>query len=104
MAALSPELRERSYKVLFDSFDYVYGKDCDAEQRGPPSSKNFTEEGRKKLVREFRSEANQCKDTDVSKSTGLRLFSLWLESSPLKSPQDWKVFEDVNRKRYTRVQ
>lgn len=76
---LSRELNDRAYQVFFDAHDITLS------QIG--SFENITLEGRNKLMQAFRADAKSCRDFDISKSTGLRLFSLWLESMSRNSDE-----------------
>lgn len=79
MDGLSRELSGRACQVFFDAHDITLS------QIG--SFENITLEGRNKLMQAFRSDANSCRDLDISKSTGLKLFSLWLESMSQNSDE-----------------
>ncbi len=88
MNGLSPQLRERSIAILFDAYDRILASTANFE--------NITLEAKNKLMKAFRSDARNCYDYDRSKSLGLKLFSLWLESSMGDSLESKEVFKETN--------
>lgn len=76
---LSRELNDRVFQVFYDAHDITLS------QIG--SFDNITLEGRNKLMQAFRADAKSCRDFDISKSTGLKMFSLWLESMSRNSDE-----------------
>lgn len=76
---LSGELSGRACQVFFDAHEITLS------QIG--SFENITLEGRNKLMQAFRADAKSCRDFDISKSTGLKLYSLWLESMSQNSDE-----------------
>ena len=85
---LSRVLSDRAIQVLFDAHDITL--------RQVGSFENITTEGRNKLIKAFRSDAKSCQDLDISKSIGLKLFSLWLEALIRKNEDGRYVHYNLN--------